>query len=130
LVSRPLSHRARPQGSTTPAVTRQRPQPAATRTGRIFTHLATFPRYEMAQKGVSIAVSATTARLLSRSRTLGIVLGTVVLTTRGTDGGQRPAPFLPAQLAPMAHLPPNGLAISALRLRCDARAAGRQAEAA
>ena len=85
----------------------------------------------MAQKGVSIAVSATTARLLSRSRTLGIVLGTVVLPTRGTaDGGQRPAPFLPAQLAPMAHLLPNGLAISALRLRCDARAAGRPAEAA
>jgi hypothetical protein len=85
----------------------------------------------MAQKGVSTAVSATTVWLLSRSRTLGIVLGTVVLTTRGTaDGGQRPAPFLSAQLAPMAHLPPNGQAISALRLRCDARAAGRQAEAA
>lgn len=75
-------------------------------------------------------MSATTAWLLSRSRTLGIVLGTVVLTRGTADGGQRPAPFLPAQPAPMAHLPPNGLAISVLRLRCDARAAGRQAEAA
>ena len=79
----------------------------------------------------SIAVSTTTAWLLSQSRRLGIVLGTVVLPTRGTaDGGQRPAPFLPARLAPMAHLLPTGLAVSALRLRRDAGAAGRAAEAA
>jgi hypothetical protein len=40
----PRSHVARPQDSTNPALTRQRPQPAATRTGPDFHALATIPR--------------------------------------------------------------------------------------
>ena len=63
-----------------------------------------------------IAVSGTAALFLSISRAFGVMVSTVVLLTLGAaSGGQLSAAFLPAWLAPLARILPNGLVINALR---------------
>ena len=61
-------------------------------------------------------VAATTAMLLTLSRLLGTVIGTIVLLTLGTvSGGVLPGAMLPAWAATLRPLLPNGLALDAIR---------------